>query len=82
MILHIKKGYHVHVELTRQELKKRGFRFCAFKNDPQRFGVYLTEQGRKMYANEAEAMLAIVIAYDKMPRKRKGDLFKSTIKDN
>ena len=31
MILHIKKGYHVHVELTREELKKRGFRFCAFK---------------------------------------------------
>ena len=62
----------MHVELTREELKKRGFRFCAFKNDPQRFGVYLTEQGRKMYANEAEAMLAIVIAYDKTPRKRKG----------
>ena len=62
----------MHVELTREELKKRGFRFSAFKNDPQRFEVYLTEQGRKMYANEAEAMLAIVIAYDKMPRKRKG----------
>ena len=67
MILHIKKGYHVHVEFTREELKKRGFRFSAFKNDPQRFEVYLTEQGRKMYAT---------------PRKRKGDLFKSTIKNN
>ena len=72
MILHIKKGYHVHVGLTREELKKRGFRFCTFRDDPQKFGVYLTEQGQKMYANAAEALMAIVIAYDKTPRKKKG----------
>ena len=72
MILHIKKGYHVHVGLTREELKKRGFRFCTFRDAPQKFGVYLTEQGQKMYANAAEALIAIVIAYDKTPRKKKG----------
>ena len=72
MILHIKKGYHVHAGLTREELKKRGFRFCTFRDDPQKFGVYLTEQGQKMYANAAEALMAIVIAYDKTPRKKKG----------
>jgi len=70
MIIRIKKGYHVDVGLTREELKKRGFRFCTFKNDPQRFGIYLTEQGRTMYANEVEAMMAIRIAYDKTPVKK------------
>ena len=74
MIIRIKKGYHVHEEMTRKELKKRGFLFRTFKDEPQRFGIYLTEEGRKMYANEAEAMMAIVIAYDKYPRKRKGGL--------
>ena len=73
MILHIKKGYHVHVEMTRDELKRRGFRFRTFRDDSQRFGVYLTEQGKTMYANAAEAMLAIVIAYDKIPQRRKKD---------
>ena len=72
MIIHIKKGYHVQVPMTRKELKKRGVRFCTFRDDPQKFGVYLTEQGQKMYANAAEALMAIVIAYDKIPRKRKG----------
>jgi hypothetical protein len=72
MIIHVKKSYRVNVELTREELKKRGFRFCIFKNDPQRFGIYLTRQGETMYANAAEALMAIVIAYDKVPRKRKG----------
>ena len=72
MIIHIKKGYHVQVPMTRKELKKRGFRFCTFRDDPQKFGVYLTEQGQKMYANAAEALMAIVSAYDKIPRKRKG----------
>ena len=60
------------VPMTRKEMKKRGFRFRTFRDDPQRFGIYLTEQGRKMYANAAEALMAIVIAYDKTPRKKKG----------
>ena len=72
MIIRIKKGYHVQVPMTRKEMKKRGFRFRTFRDDPQRFGIYLTEQGQKMYANAAEALMAIVIAYDKTPRKKKG----------
>ena len=65
MIITIKKGYHVQVPMTRKELRKRGFTFRTFAHDPQKFSVCLTEKGRAMYKNAAEAMLAIGIFYEK-----------------
>lgn len=58
--------------MTRKELKKRGFAFRTFKKDPRQFGIYLTKEGRKLYRNEVEAMMAIRIAYTEVPRKEKG----------
>ena len=72
MIIRIKKGYHVQVPMTRKEMKKRGFRFRTFANDPQKFSVMLTEEGSKMYKNEVEALMAMRFAFDKTPRKKKG----------
>ena len=72
MIIRIKKGYHVQVDMTRKEMKKRGFRFRTFSHDPQKFSVMLTEEGSKMYKNEVEALLAMQFAFDKYPRKKKG----------
>ena len=72
MIIRIKKGYHVQVDMTREELKKRGFRFRTFSHDPQKFSVMLTEEGSKMYKNEVEALMAMRFAFDKYPRKKKG----------
>ena len=72
MIIHIKKGYHVQVPMTRKEMKKRGFRFRTFANDPQKFSVMLTEEGSKMYKNEVEALMAMRFAFDKIPRKKGG----------
>ena len=72
MIIRIKKGYHVQVDMTRKEMKKRGFRFRTFSHDPQKFSVMLTEEGSKMYKNEVEALRAMQFAFDKYPRKKKG----------
>ena len=72
MIIRIKKGYHVQVDITRKEMKKRGFRFRTFSHDPQKFSVMLTEEGSKMYKNEVEALMAMQFAFDKYPRKKKG----------
>ena len=72
MIIRIKKEYRVHEGMTRKEMKKRGFRFRTFSNDPQKFGVYLTEKGRGMYKNEVEALLAIQFFFEKVPRKKGG----------
>jgi len=72
MIIRIKKGYHVQVDMTRKEMKKRGFRFRTFSHDPQKFSVMLTEEGSKMYKNEVEALMAMQFAFDKYPRKEKG----------
>ena len=72
MIIRIKKGYQVEVAMTRAELKKRGFRFRTFKNDPQKFSVMLTEEGSKKYKNEVEAMMAIGFFYCKEPKKKGG----------
>ena len=69
MIIRIKKGYQVEVAMTRAELKKRGFRFRTFKNDPLKFSVMLTEEGSKMYKNEVEAMMAVGFFYCKEPKK-------------
>lgn len=63
MIITIKKGYRVHVPMTRRELRKRGFTFRTFAHDPQKFSVFLTEKGKAMYQNEVEALMAIRIAY-------------------
>ena len=60
------------VPMTRKEMKKRGFRFRTFANDPQKFSVMLTEEGSKMYKNEVEALMAMRFAFDKTPRKKKG----------
>ena len=72
MIIRIKKGYHVQVDMTSKEMKKRGFRFRTFSHDPQKFSVMLTEEGSKMYKNEVEALMAMQFAFDKYPRKKKG----------
>lgn len=72
MIIRIKKGYHVQVDMTRKEMNKRGFRFRTFSHDPQKFSVMLTEEGSKMYKNEVEALMAMRFAFDKYPRKKKG----------
>lgn len=63
MIITIKKGYRVHVPMTRREMRKRGFTFRTFAHDPQKFSVFLTEKGKAMYQNEVEALMAIRIAY-------------------
>ena len=60
------------VPMTRKEMKKRGFRFRTFANDPQKFSVMLTEEGSKMYKNEVEALMAMRFAFDKIPRKKGG----------
>ena len=62
MIIKIKNGYHVQVDMTRQELKKRGFKLRTFRYDTQKFSVLLTKEGKKLYKNPAEALLAILIA--------------------
>ena len=69
MIIRIKKGYHVQEDMTRKELKKRGFRLRTFKNDPLKFSVMLTEEGSKKYKNEVEAMMAIGFFYERTPKK-------------
>ena len=60
------------VDMTRKEMKKRGFRFRTFSHDPQKFSVMLTEEGSKMYKNEVEALMAMQFAFDKYPRKKRG----------
>ena len=60
------------VDMTRKEMKKRGFRFRTFSHDPQKFSVMLTEEGSQMYKNEVEALMAMQFAFDKYPRKKKG----------
>lgn len=72
MIIRIKKGYHVQVDMTRKEMKKRGFRFRTFSHDPQKFSVMLTEEGSKMYKNEVEVLMAIGFFYCKEQKKKGG----------
>ena len=62
MIIKIKNGYHVQVDMTRQELKKRGFKLRTFSHDTQKISVLLTKEGKKLYKNPVEALLAIRIA--------------------
>ncbi len=71
MIIRIKKGYHVQVDMTRKEMKKRGFTFRTFAHDPQKFSVCLNKKGQAMYKNEVEAMLAIGIFYEEARDNRK-----------
>ena len=60
----VKEGVRVDVKATRRIMKKRGFRFRIFKNNPRRFSVFLTKKGEEMYANDIEAMMNMVMAVD------------------
>ena len=53
------------VKATRRIMKKRGFRFRIFKNNPRRFSVFLTKKGEAMYDNEIEAMMNMVLAVER-----------------
>ena len=64
MNITVKEGVRVNVKATRRIMKKRGFRFRTFKNNPLRFSVFLTKKGEEMYANHIEAMMNMVMAVD------------------